>query len=68
MNLSPHETGSALWQKLEAHLNERLAKHRARLETRLIEADTVRLRGQIAEIREFLAMGQPERETETDAG
>ena len=68
MNLSPHETGSPLWQKLEAHLNERLLKYRTRLETRLPESDTVRLRGHIAEIREFLAMGQPARETETDAG
>ena len=62
--LSPHEIAGPAWQKIELYLTERLQKHRSRLESRLIEADTVRLRGQISELKELIALGHPEQATE----
>ena len=67
MKLSPHEFQSPLWVKLEEHCEERLRKHRIKLESRLDELETSRLRGQIAEIKSFLEMAKPSRQ-ETDAG
>ena len=61
--LAPHESGSPLWQKIEAHIKFRLIKHRARIENpRITEAERMQLAWQIATIKEFLAMGNPARE------
>jgi len=67
MKLSPHEFQSPLWVKLEEYCEEKLRKHRIRLESRLDELETARLRGQIAELKSFLEMAKPSKQ-ETDAG
>jgi uncharacterized protein YciW len=68
MKLNQHEISQALWQKLQAHYEDRIAKARSRLEAATCSPDeTTRLRERIAEIKEFLAMAQPGRENEKPA-
>ena len=61
MKLNAHEISTPLWNKLHEHYESRIAKCRARLEARCDEPETIRLRAQIAEIKEFLALAEPER-------
>lgn len=69
MKLAPHEVGTPLWQKLIGHYEETLTKYRARIENpRITEGERIQLAWQIHTIKEFLALGQPERKQETDAG
>lgn len=67
MKLNQHEISTPLWQKLEAHYQERIAKARMRLEANCPPDETARLRARIAEIKEFLDMAQPGREKEKSA-
>jgi hypothetical protein len=46
------------WDRLAAHLEARLAAHRADNDNRLDEVKTATLRGRIAEIKELLALAQ----------
>ena len=68
MTLSPHELASPLWAKISEHYEARLATHRGRLEMRLDEPETIRLRGRIEEIRELLSMAKPPIDLNADAG
>lgn len=54
--LSRDERDSNLWAKLMAHWTDRLASLRARNDSDCSEAETARLRGQIAELKQFMAM------------
>jgi hypothetical protein len=58
--LTPIEVASALWTRLSAHLNERLQVLREKNDNTLDEQQTARIRGEIAEIKRLLALGQPE--------
>jgi hypothetical protein len=58
--LTPIEVASALWTRLSAHLNERLQVLREKNDNALDEQTTARIRGEIAEIKRLLALGQPE--------
>lgn len=57
MTLTPIERTSALWQKLRAHYTERLAELRTRNDGGLDPQATARLRGQIAEVKILLTLG-----------
>ena len=58
MNLSTYERESALWKKLEQHLNERLTTLRTRNDGELDAIETARLRGRISQVKEFLALSE----------
>ena len=61
--LNEVEKGSALWKKLETHLRARLEMHRVLNDDKAgtrTELQTARLRGRIDEIKEFLALNEPE--------
>lgn len=47
---------SRTWERMEAHLRERLAELREENDTRLDDVKTATLRGRIAEIKELLAL------------
>lgn len=63
MNLEPHEAQSALWLKIKTHMEARLVTMRARNDNPLDPIDTAKLRGRIAEAKEFLLLDQPPAET-----
>lgn len=67
MKLNPSETATPLWQKLTAHYETRIGKCRARLESRCDVDETTRLRAQIAEIKAFFDLAQPDRKKEMGA-
>ena len=60
MRLEPHETRSALWLKLQAHLTAQLVTLRQKSDGALSHEDTTRLRGRIAQLKEILALSQTE--------
>lgn len=65
--LHPHEVQSPIWQKLVTHANRRLAVLRGRNDGDLDERKTAKLRGRIAELKVFLALGElstPEHEAD----
>ncbi len=54
----PSDRQSALWQRLKAHLEARLAYLRAKNDSaKLSGDDTAKLRGQIAEVKALLTLG-----------
>lgn len=59
--LSEHERQSALWLKLKAHLDERLALLRARNDKPRDEAKSNLLRGQLAELKHLLSLNEEKR-------
>lgn len=61
MHLNQYETATPLWQKLKAHYEARIEKCRTRLEARCDADETTRLRAQIAEIKAFFDLAQPDR-------
>lgn len=67
MKLNSHETATPLWQKLTAHYEARIEKCRTRLEARCDADETTRLRAQIAEIKAFFDLAQPDRKREMGA-
>lgn len=57
---------SSTWKRLEAHYQGRLAMLRRKNDGQLTGEQTERLRGQIAEIKQFLALGELPAPPETD--
>lgn len=64
MKLEQREIATPLWQKLTAHYESRLTELRERNDRDRSEAETIKLRATIRTIKEFLALGIPEAETE----
>lgn len=58
MKLEPHEMQSALWQRLHAHMTERLDGLRRSNDGDLPMEETQRLRGRIAQLKEILALAR----------
>lgn len=56
--LNQTERDSALWKKLQAHFEARLATLRARNDAELDPVKTARLRGRIAELKTTLLLAQ----------
>jgi len=54
--LTKNELKSAVWTKLSAHLKNRLTSLHKELENDLVQDDTNKVRGRIAEIRKLLAI------------
>lgn len=67
MTLTDLERQSALWQKLAAHLSERLDAQRARNDGELSPEETHKLRGRIAQIKEILALAREPVQVDGDA-
>lgn len=60
MILDPFERESALWKRLTEHINERLEVCRRKNDSRnLSELDTAFLRGEINQLKSFLALAKP---------
>lgn len=59
MTLTDFETQSALWQRIEKHLEERLSILRERNDGGLEQVETARIRGSIGMIKEILAWAKP---------
>jgi hypothetical protein len=57
---------SATWKRLEAHYQGRLDMLRRRNDGQLNHEQTERLRGQIFEVKQFLALGDDPAPLETD--
>lgn len=56
--LTPAEWQTAVWQKLEAHLRERLASYRRKNDApTLSESETALNRGRIAELKHLIGLG-----------
>jgi hypothetical protein len=58
MRLDKHEVMSAVWLKLEAHLNERLSALRTNNDGDLTPEQTAKTRGRIAFAKEILALAE----------
>lgn len=56
MTLTDLERGTALWKKLVDHYTERLATLRAQNDTDRSPEDTASIRGEIKEVKRFLAL------------
>lgn len=60
MTLSPQDRQSALWRQLEEHFTERLNVMRSKNDSKnLSEIETAYLRGEINQIKAFLALATP---------
>jgi uncharacterized protein YaaR (DUF327 family) len=59
VKLNPADVRSVLWQKLDDHLNERIAALQRQLEADADLIKTTRLRGRIEAYRELLALAKP---------
>jgi hypothetical protein len=57
--LTQSERTSPLWGRLEEHLNKRLEAKRRQNDARVPQPDTDFLRGEIAQLKAFLALGKP---------
>jgi hypothetical protein len=64
--ISEHERSSALWQKIRKHLEARRELLRAKNDGDLDERKTARLRGQIRELKNLMALDNPMPESEAD--
>ena len=58
MKLTDEERRSALWRKLSAHAESRLQSLRIQNDGDKDAAETAKLRGRIAEVKVFLALGE----------
>jgi hypothetical protein len=57
MPFNKQDFDSSTWRKLEAHLNELLAKRQRELENETLSVDkTASIRGRIKQIRQLLAL------------
>jgi hypothetical protein len=65
--LKKHEIDSALWQKLEAHLKEKLTSLRAQNDAELGTEATSKLRGRIAEVKSLLSLGEIQETVQQEA-
>lgn len=59
LQLTDAERQSALWMKLARHVEQRLDILRRRNDNQLDDLATAKLRGQIAECKAILALGNP---------
>ena len=59
MTLTEQERHSAVWLKLQAHMEYRLASLRSQNDGDLTMDETIKLRGRVAQLKELLALGQP---------
>jgi hypothetical protein len=57
--VEPHQAKTDLWKKLKAHMEARQLSLRKRLEGDLGEVETAKVRGQLVEIKLFLALDIP---------
>lgn len=57
MTLTHMERESALWKKIEAHLNERIEVCRRKNDGDLNEIETAKLRGALSAFKQMLALG-----------
>jgi hypothetical protein len=57
--IEPHEAAKPEWKKLKAHMEARQQTLRTRLEGDLNEVETAKVRGQLVEIKLFLALDKP---------
>lgn len=58
MNLTEIEKRSALWLKMSEHYTSRLAELRLLNDGEKNEAETAKLRGRIAEVKQLLALAE----------
>lgn len=56
--LNEHDRQSALWKKLQAHLEARLQQMRERNDSAIDVVRTAKLRGRIAEIKYLLSLDE----------
>lgn len=59
MKLSERELNDPLWMKLKSHYEAHLIQLRASNDNEKTDIETARLRGRIAQVKAFLAMGTP---------
>lgn len=60
MKLTEAERQDPLWQKVERHINERIAAHRLTNDSLTMQdIVTAQIRGRIAELKDLLKIGQP---------
>ena len=65
MKLEAHEKQSALWLKLESHIEQRIDTLRRMNDSELDPTQTARLRGRIVELRALVALSRDEQPLET---
>lgn len=66
LRISEIEARTPLWQAVRAHYEDKLARLRAKNDTRQSPEETAWLRGQIAEVKALLALDQPPMQFPTD--
>jgi len=66
MKLTDQERISPAWAKIKVHLEERIAKHRASNDKTIGSDETMKLRGQIAELKYLLTIEADERKNLQD--
>lgn len=59
--LAEHDWSSAVWQKLKRHYEARLTELRAMNDNTMTEAQTIKLRAEIGEVKRLLLLGTPPR-------
>ena len=59
-SLTPEERNSALWKKLELHIQERMDMFRKQNDMTMPEVETAKLRGKIAFAKELIALSDEE--------
>jgi hypothetical protein len=57
--IEPHQAQTEVWKMLKAHYEAKQLLLRTRLEGNLSEVETARTRGQLVEIKLFLALDKP---------
>jgi hypothetical protein len=57
--LTEGEKAHPLWARLKAHMQDRLADARIRNDASMTEMETAALRGRIACLKTFIALGEP---------
>ena len=66
MTLNEEQRRSALWAVLKQHYEERLDMLRRQNDGKFGEAETARLRGRIAEVKELLNLGKDKPKVEIE--
>lgn len=64
--LTDLERKSAVWLKLKAHLEARLVTQRTKNDGDLSTDLTAKTRGRIAEIKELIALGEPQQKIDAE--
>lgn len=65
MKLAPLELQSAVWLKLQQHMEDRLGQLRQQNDGDLDPIATARVRGRSAMLKELLDLGRPDQEQES---